>query len=594
MGREIKHEEIKHIHPSTDLKRSNDSDKNAKNPTLCKRELISWYLYDFANSVYSSVALSGFLSLALQEIALANAGFPEICPNVECNADLVHQYFEDSSCMYYMKTASDVIGCKEGNNGVYCPGTPASGFCYESDGITQYILRATLGSISVDPNSYFSLTLTISKIIQVILFLLTGAMADFGGMRRLCLNFWTLLGTISSLFLPFMTKDAWWVGFFVVLFSNTSYGISIVFYNSYLPLLSQSHPLCSNEKDKDKKGAIDTKIQDEMSSTGFLMGYIAGFVVLIVCVPIVYFLGTSGYIWSCFLAGVWWLVFSIPTFLYLKKRPGPDLPKGEHYITYNFKRYGHTCASMLLLPNAFRLLLAWFLYSDSFSTITSLAILMANTYVNWYNIPRSIGLVLLMIESPVAASIGTWFFLTLTRKNLIKGKTIIYICLTVLLFVCIYPCLLTSETLLPILNPYWYMLILCAIFGFILGPVQSYSRSVFSSLIPAGHESEFFALYEISDRGSSWIGPLAISLFSTYLNNMLYCFYLELIMVILAFIVFYFVDVEKGKKEARLYEAMEDGAKKLETGIKGKITEVMDTVKDSIKDGINSLTPDKK
>lgn len=42
---------------------------------------------------------------------------------------------------------------------------------------------------------------------------------------------------------------------------------------------------------------------------------------------------------------------------------------------------------------------------------------------------------------------------------------------------------------------------MCFIFGFALGPIQSYSRSLYSMLIPQGHESEFFALYEISDKG---------------------------------------------------------------------------------------------
>jgi UMF1 family MFS transporter len=44
--------------------------------------------------------------------------------------------------------------------------------------------------------------------------------------------------------------------------------------------------------------------------------------------------------------------------------------------------------------------------------------------------------------------------------------------------------------------------------GIVLGGSQALSRSLFSQLIPAGKEAEYFGLYEISDKGTSWLGPL--------------------------------------------------------------------------------------
>jgi MFS-type transporter involved in bile tolerance (Atg22 family) len=51
-----------------------------------------------------------------------------------------------------------------------------------------------------------------------------------------------------------------------------------------------------------------------------------------------------------------------------------------------------------------------------------------------------------------------------------------------------------------------------AFFGLQLGSIQSYSRTLFSQLIPEGHEAEFFAFFEITDKGSSWLGPLVVSM----------------------------------------------------------------------------------
>jgi UMF1 family MFS transporter len=48
--------------------------------------------------------------------------------------------------------------------------------------------------------------------------------------------------------------------------------------------------------------------------------------------------------------------------------------------------------------------------------------------------------------------------------------------------------------------------------GIVLGGSQALSRSLFSQLIPAGKEAEYFSLYEISDRGTSWLGPLVFGL----------------------------------------------------------------------------------
>ena len=53
---------------------------------------------------------------------------------------------------------------------------------------------------------------------------------------------------------------------------------------------------------------------------------------------------------------------------------------------------------------------------------------------------------------------------------------------------------------------------LAAVIGLVQGGTQALSRSLFSHLIPAGKEAEYYSFYEISDRGTSWLGPLAFGL----------------------------------------------------------------------------------
>jgi len=50
------------------------------------------------------------------------------------------------------------------------------------------------------------------------------------------------------------------------------------------------------------------------------------------------------------------------------------------------------------------------------------------------------------------------------------------------------------------------------VIALVLGGSQAISRSLFAQLIPRGREAEFYSFYEVSDRGTSWIGPLVFGL----------------------------------------------------------------------------------
>ena len=57
------------------------------------------------------------------------------------------------------------------------------------------------------------------------------------------------------------------------------------------------------------------------------------------------------------------------------------------------------------------------------------------------------------------------------------------------------------------------------VIGFVLGGSQALSRSLFSQMIPKGRESAFFGIYAISERGTSWLGPLLFGLVAQLTNS---------------------------------------------------------------------------
>jgi UMF1 family MFS transporter len=68
----------------------------------------------------------------------------------------------------------------------------------------------------------------------------------------------------------------------------------------------------------------------------------------------------------------------------------------------------------------------------------------------------------------------------------------------------------------------WEIYLVGFAYGLNLGAVQSFTRTVFSDLIPPGREAEFFSLYEITDKGSSWMGPLIVGMIYSATDNLRY------------------------------------------------------------------------
>jgi UMF1 family MFS transporter len=63
-----------------------------------------------------------------------------------------------------------------------------------------------------------------------------------------------------------------------------------------------------------------------------------------------------------------------------------------------------------------------------------------------------------------------------------------------------------------ILQTEFQFFVMGGVIAVVLGGSQALSRSLFSLMIPRGQESEYFSLYEVSERGTSWLGPLVFGL----------------------------------------------------------------------------------
>lgn len=83
-----------------------------------------------------------------------------------------------------------------------------------------------------------------------------------------------------------------------------------------------------------------------------------------------------------------------------------------------------------------------------------------------------------------------------------------------------------------------------------MGGLSSYCRSFFGELIPPGHEAAFYALYAITDKGSSIFGPAIVGAVTDRYGEIRPAFVFLAILIFLPLPLMLLVDVERGKRDA--------------------------------------------
>lgn len=114
--------------------------------------------------------------------------------------------------------------------------------------------------------------------------------------------------------------------------------------------------------------------------------------------------------------------------------------------------------------------------------------------------------------------------------------------------------LISLMSLIPLygligLTSKWELFICATLYGLLVGALQSFSRVLYSQLIPSNQETLFFSLFALTDKGSSWIGPLIIAIFAQY-GSVRIGFVFLAVLLLLSIPILHFVSEEKGKQDA--------------------------------------------
>jgi UMF1 family MFS transporter len=192
------------------------------------------------------------------------------------------------------------------------------------------------------------------------------------------------------------------------------------------------------------------------------------------------------------------------------------------------------------------MLVAYILYADGFTTMATIAILFASDIFN----SSALTLGILLIEVPICAGIGVYVFEKIRRRFNIATKSMVYFHLGGIILVAAYALVGfipgTPFGLVQEVELYG----VAFVYGLNLG-IMSYSRALFAMLCPKGKEAVFFSIYELSDKGSSWIGPLVVAGLNEAFGSMRYGVFFIVVLCTVGLIVLTRVDVDEGVLQVR-------------------------------------------
>uniref|UniRef100_A0A7S0XG84 Autophagy-related protein n=1 Tax=Mantoniella antarctica TaxID=81844 RepID=A0A7S0XG84_9CHLO len=481
--------------------------KALKDPEALKRELWGWYIYDFANSAFGNSAGGMFIPLLVEglgtEYAWSQQGStrPKPCSELEGEN----------------RRLTDCVRCVEGYGDRLITIDPITGAERHVD---TEILRLPGG---IQPTSFFFTMLCISVVFQVVVFITVASLGDYGNYRRRGLVVSSTIGALATccyIFVP-ISASLYWLGGLLVIIANVSLGVSLVFYNSYLPLMVKDSTMvreaeaaaASGMVGEDEVRAAQEKVSSEYSSNGVMWGYIGGSACLALSLLVVVALTLGGVSsrWTlgigCMLSGVWWLVFSVYAFARLPERPGPPLPQGSNLLSIGWIRTYRLLAHVAKnQPQTGWFLVLFFFFSDGYTTIATVSVLFASRELCMGILPLA-GMSLLV---PVFAAVGGYACYKFQMYSKWSTKGILVLNLFLLAWLPLWGCVGFFSSSIG-LRTQPEMLLLAVWFGLFLGSASAYGRALFSELIPEGHEADMFALFEITDKGSSWLGPLVAS-----------------------------------------------------------------------------------
>jgi UMF1 family MFS transporter len=383
----------------------------------------------------------------------------------------------------------------------------------------------------VTPKGLPAFCTAVSVISMVVVLPILGAIADYTHLKKWMMAVFCYAGVIAGSLLFFVTES--YVACSVLFIASTmSFAAANVFYNAFLIDITTA----------DRR--------DKVSSYGYGLGYLSGFLVLVIDLAFLNYaeswfgITTATAVRISFLAAsLWWGFFAVFTFRMIKSRGAEKtIPHEKSIVTVGFAELWQTLKELRRLRYTTLFLIAYLFYNDGIQTV----ILQASVFISYElftakGLPADNSFLLVIFGiAQISAFAGALIFERISR--VLGAKRTIIVSLVIWCGIVIYAYGFFETKV--------QAYVLGASIGMVLGSAQALSRSLYSQMIPVGRESSFFGLYEISEKGTSWMGQLMFTIIVGATGSFRHTILGLMVFFIVGSIILLFTDTTKAIHEA--------------------------------------------
>jgi len=326
---------------------------------------------------------------------------------------------------------------------------------------------------------------------------LFSSMADYSGRRKAFMRAFTMIGAVACGALFFFDKDHIELGIIAFTLGTLGYGGSIVFYNSFLPVIAEPQD------------------QDRISARGYSMGYLGGVVLLLFNLLMIMKPGLFGIAANSSLPArisfltvfIWWIVFSQITFSRLPKYTFRKRMKRESVLTNGYRE-------LRLVFNQIRksYKLSMFLTGFFFLMMGVLTTMfMAATYGEKEMGMKEDVLIPTILGIQLVGMLGAWMFARISEK--LGNLLALMITIVAWTLICIGAYFITNT--LQFVTAAFFI-------GIVMGGSQSLARSTYSKMLPeeTTDHTSFFSFYDVMEKLATVAGTFSFGVIEAITGSM--------------------------------------------------------------------------
>ena len=394
------------------------------------------------------------------------------------------------------------------------------------EGVVLDIFGAT---VSVPGVTFFTYTLAAGMLLVAVMAPILGAIADSSGSKKRFLAFFCYLGVGATAMLYFANDGQYWRGAIFFLVAQVGFAAGNIFYNAFLPEISTPKNI----------GWI--------SGFGFTLGYISGAIVLALNLAMLSYPQWIGFAepfrpQDTFLTvAVWWAVFALPTFLWVRERRTPvALPAGKSYFGIGIERVARTLSNIRSYRELTKFLAAYLIYNDGIQTTIVISAIFIDEVLGMSD-GAIVGLFLVIQATAIVGALGLG-----AVSDRIGNKRTVVLTLIVWTAVAVWGYFIGLTG-----SPETEVWVMGIVVGLVLGASQSASRAIQGNFTPDANSAEFFAFYGIAGRFSSVLGPVVYGSVYALLGVRAAILFLAVFFVV-GLLILLTVDEKEGMRQAEV------------------------------------------